>query len=91
MPEYILSWDTFNTFHKLTGHLTDAANEIEELDPLSQGAISERLEKETGITIWKLRDACDALCRIKREEYQKAVDWEEKHLKKNDQTGETTA
>ena len=65
-----VSADTLRRLHKLSGHLLAAANEIEELGPNLNdlGRISEKLEQKTSVTIWKLRNCCDAIAAIQREE-----------------------
>jgi len=78
-----MSWDSLRRIHKMVCHLLSAATEIEELGPnvIDIGLLSELLEKEQGITIWKLRDCCDALCRIETNERKRSEEWEECYLK----------
>lgn len=68
-----LTWDTLRRLHKITNHLAPVASEIEELGPnLDIGRVSEHLQAEFGITIWKLRDICDFLYKVEKQEYANA-------------------
>lgn len=77
-----MTWDSLRRIHKMVGHLLSAAAEIDELGPNigDIGLLSELLKKETGFTIWKLRDCCFTLCKIEREERERAKEWERHYL-----------
>lgn len=75
----VLTWDSLKQLHKLNTHLSYAATEIEELGPniIDYAFLSERLKVLTGIHLRELRDICDIMAKIEKEEYQKAKEWEE--------------
>lgn len=82
MPSLIteaLMWDSLHRLHKINNYLATAASEIEELNVnmLDAGLISEQLQAFSGITLWKLRDICDFMCRLERLEYAKAQKFED--------------
>jgi hypothetical protein len=73
-----LCWDTLRRLHKITNHLGPVASEIEELGPnLDIYRVSEQLQREFGITIWKLRDICDFLYKVEQAEYANAKKFED--------------
>lgn len=63
-----VTWDGISRLHKLVNHLSAAATQIEDLGPniIDIGIISEMLENKHGISIWKLRDVCDEMIKIKK-------------------------
>lgn len=71
-----LAWDTLRCLHKVNNHLAAAASEIEELG-IEAGHISQTLEAEFGITIWKLRDICDFMHKVEVNEYANAQKFED--------------
>jgi hypothetical protein len=74
-----MSWDSLRRLHKITNSLASVASEIEELGPnmLDVGRISEQLQAEFGITIWKLRDICDFMYKIENREQTNARKFED--------------
>lgn len=73
-----LSWDTLRRFAKINNHLASVASEIDDLGPnLDFYRVSEQLQSEFGISIWKLRDLCDFLYRVEKAEYRNAQKFED--------------
>jgi len=77
-----LTWDSLRRLHRINNHLVAAATEIDDLGPNATdwGIISRLLNERQGITLSKLRDCCDEMARIEKEQDQHAHDWEKEHL-----------
>lgn len=81
-PKYripdVLSWESINYMHRIVGHTTAIANEIEAfgVNMIDAGRVSEILKKRKGISLWQLRDICDELMRINSEQCDIANDFE---------------
>lgn len=73
--------DSMHRLHQINNHLAVAATKIEDfgLNILDAGKVSEKLKERCGITLWQLRNACDELHRIEKEEGA-IVDSFEKYL-----------
>jgi hypothetical protein len=73
--------DGLNRLHRIAGHLMAAATEIDELGPndLDWNIASQLLGSRQGITLFRLRDCCDELNRIERDERKRAEEWNRQH------------
>lgn len=73
-----LCWDTLRRLHKINNHLSMVASEIDELGPnLDIYRVSEQLQANFGITIWKLRDICDFMHKVEVTEYANSQKFED--------------
>lgn len=78
-----LTWDSLKRLNKIVVHLTNAANEIDELAPniLDYGKISQTLQERQGVNLKKLKDCCDEMIKINNEGLKLAQEFE-KYLDK---------
>jgi hypothetical protein len=74
----VFTWDSLRRMNKVNRSLACAAGDIEDfgVNILDAGTVSEKLKAYAGITIWKLRDICDFMCKLERQEADRARQFE---------------
>jgi hypothetical protein len=75
-------WESLRHLHNIKCHMSAVANDIDDLGcGIDWAPISEKLQERQGVSLRKLRECCDEIININREEWQRAKDWEEKHMR----------